>query len=184
MIAIMSIDLASAFGNLPGTTRRLLSSAFLFHQADRVDSIFMVLEGAAELVRHQESGGAIVLQRAGAGTVLAEASLFSDRYHCGAVATVDSRLHAVPKGLVRSALCDDPEFAEAWMSHLAREVQNARFRSEMLSLPTVSGRLDAWTAWHDGRLPDRGQWRSLASELGVSPEALYRELAKRRRQAS
>jgi CRP-like cAMP-binding protein len=87
----------------------------------------------------------------------------------------------VPKGIVRASLRDDPEFSEAWMAHLARELQSARFRGEMLSLPTVAGRLDAWIAWHDGRLPDRGRWRLLAAEIGVSPEALYRELAKRRR---
>ena len=181
LIAIMSKDLISTFRNLSGATRRLPASAFLFHQDDPVASVFMVLEGAAELVRHQESGEAIVLQRAGADTVLAEASVFSQHYHCSAVATVDTRLYAVPKGVVRASLRDDPEFSGAWMSHLAREVQTARFRSEMLSLPTVAGRLDAWTAWHDGRLPDRGRWRLLAAEIGVSPEALYRELAKRRR---
>jgi DNA-binding phage protein len=32
-------------------------------------------------------------------------------------------------------------------------------------------------------LPDKGRWQDVASELGVSREALYRELARRRDKA-
>jgi len=39
-------------------------------------------------------------------------------------------------------------------------------------------RLDAWLAWH-GDLPSKGDWARLVDEIGVSPEALYREMAKR-----
>ncbi|HXG99587.1 MAG TPA: hypothetical protein VNI79_04125 [Sphingomicrobium sp.] len=38
----------------------------------------------------------------------------------------------------------------------------------------------AWVAWNDAGLPERGQWARIAKEIGVSHEALYRELAKRR----
>jgi hypothetical protein len=33
-------------------------------------------------------------------------------------------------------------------------------------------------AWNDG-VPKKGERRRIADEIGVSPEALYRELAKR-----
>ena len=46
-------------------------------------------------------------------------------------------------------------------------------------MKTVAERLDAWTAWR-GSIPPRGQWVRLATELGVSPESLYREIAKRK----
>ena len=44
----------------------------------------------------------------------------------------------------------------------------------------VAERLDAWITWHGGGMPPRGTWKTVASELGTSPEALYQELAKRR----
>lgn len=50
----------------------------------------------------------------------------------------------------------------------------------MLSLKTVAERLDAWTAANQGAPPIKGEWKTVAVEMGVSPEALYRELAKRR----
>ena len=48
-----------------------------------------------------------------------------------------------------------------------------------LSLRTVAERLDAWIA-ASGRYPAKGEWKTVAAEIGNSPEALYRELAKRR----
>jgi len=52
--------------------------------------------------------------------------------------------------------------------------------SEIRALRTVSERLDAWLA--GGRmLPPKGEWQDLAQILGVTREALYRELAQRHR---
>lgn len=66
------------------------------------------------------------------------------------------------------------------MIHLRRTAQDARFCAEMISLRTVDKRLDVWEGWHQTGLPGKGKWRDLADELGVTPEALYRSLAKRR----
>ena len=49
---------------------------------------------------------------------------------------------------------------------------------------TVFERLDDWLDWNDGNLPPKGRWKSLAAELGVTPEALYRTLAQRNRDAN
>jgi hypothetical protein len=44
----------------------------------------------------------------------------------------------------------------------------------------VAERLDAWIAWNDGNSPEKGEWKLVANQIGVSPEALYREIGKRR----
>ena len=77
-------------------------------------------------------------------------------------------------------LAKSPEFSNVWSNYLAQELQRSRLRSEILSLKTVAGRLDAWIAWNGRDAPEKGEWKLLASEIGVSPEALYREIAKRR----
>ena len=81
---------------------------------------------------------------------------------------------------VRALIAENQDVAAAFSTHLAREVREARMRAEILSLKRVSERLDAWLIWNDNQLIDKGKWRLIAGEIGVSPEALYRELARRR----
>jgi CRP-like cAMP-binding protein len=120
------------------------------------------------------------VQRAKAGILLAEASLFVERYHCDALAIEASRVLVISRKRVNDALASDPALASAWAKHLAHELQRTRAQAEILSLRTLIQRLDAWLALNDNALPPKGQWRQIASEIGVSPEALYRELARRR----
>jgi CRP-like cAMP-binding protein len=179
MIGIMSGDIIALLAAAGGRERSLGAGEYLFHLGDPVTALFLVRDGAVHLIRHQVDGSAIVLQRAGPGEILAEASFFSARYHCDAIAATKAVVRAIPRQHLRRLFREAPEFAEAWAAHLAREVQEARFRSEVLSLKTVASRLDAWLAWKDAT-PAKGGWKQVAQQIGVSPEALYRELARRR----
>jgi CRP-like cAMP-binding protein len=179
MITIMSA-LAEFLVRLGGQDRVMPAGTALFRRGDPVAWVFWVRDGAARLLRRGEAGRTLVLQTALAGAVLAEASLFSATYHCDGEAVTETRLRPIPLRAVRDALTADPDFAAAWMRHLAAEAQAARMRAEILSLRTVAERLDVWLDWRDGALPGRGAWRDLAAELGVTPESLYRELARRR----
>jgi hypothetical protein len=60
---------------------------------------------------------------------------------------------------------------------LASEFELARARAELLSLRTFWECLDDWLALL-GELPQRGGWIENAREIGVTPKALYRELAR------
>ena len=85
--------------------------------------------------------------------------------------------HAGPKpdGQIVFALFWRGQFHAIWPN-----LSRPRARAEIVSLRTVSARVDAWLALHVGELPARGHWRDLAEEISVAPEALYRELARRR----
>ena len=168
---------------LSPTEREFNAGALLFRRGDEVSVLYLVLDGEAHLVRHRADGGRLVLQRAVPKTVLAEASVFSERYHCDCVAVVHTRTRAVARAAVRALLAEDSVFAESWAHHLAHELQATRLRAEILTLRTVRDRVDAWIAWNGDGLPQRGTWSTIASEIGTSPEALYRELARRRRES-
>lgn len=180
MILIMSKNLVNLLHRLPATDRRFAAGAHIFRQGARVLALHQIVDGRAHLVRHQQNGAALVLQRAGPTSILAEASVFSERYHCDAIAVVATHTRAIARSVLRAALARDANLAEAWAAYLAREVQATRMRAEILSLRTVAERLDSWIAANEGALPAKGEWRSLAADIGTSPEALYRELARRR----
>ena len=168
---------------LDSTERTFEAGACLFRLGDEVSVLHLVEDGEAHLVRHRADGGALVLQRAIANTVLAEASVFSVRYHCDGVAVSRTWTLAIARPAVRRLLAEDPGFAESWTVHLSRELHATRLRAEILSLRTVRERLDAWIGWNGEGLPAKGTWKTVANEIGTSPEALYRELARRRRKA-
>jgi CRP-like cAMP-binding protein len=179
MIAIMSV--VDRMTKLAERDRRLAAGEILFRAGDPVRSLFLVASGAMRLVRVLPNGLELTLQHARAGAILAEASLFAARYHCDAVAIEESMVRVVTLRRLRAALARDAGLAQAWARHLALEVQRARAQAELLSLKTVADRVAAWVALHGPALPAKGRWRQLASEIGVTPEALYRELARRRR---
>lgn len=180
MIAIMSAALIDRLLKLAQRMRELAAGDILFRTGDPVRSLFLVIDGDVRLVRALPHGLQLTLQRAGPGSVLAEASLFAGRYHCEAMAAERSRLAIAPLRRVETALKEDAELARAWALHLSHEVQRARTHAEILSLKLVSERVDAWIALNGGAFPPKGRWRHMASEIGVTPEALYREFAKRR----
>ena len=150
------------------------------HLGDAVHVVHFVRRGAIHLVRTQEDGSALILQRARAGSILAEASVYSDRYHCGPAPTATRLRGPWRKRTCAAASTQTQNSLWDWARHLAHEVQRARLHAEILSLKTVAARLSAWLFWN-GALPEKGQWHRIADEIGVTPEAFYRELAKRKR---
>jgi CRP/FNR family transcriptional regulator, dissimilatory nitrate respiration regulator len=179
MITIMSQELTSVLFKMSGFRREVAAQSHLFSQGDKVRSLFLVLEGVIHLERNSENGTIITLQRARPVSVISEASLYADNYHCSAICKDPTVVWVIPKADIRHHMTKDSSFAETWVKHLAREIQRTRFQAETMSLKTVAARLDAWLDWNGNTLPAKGGWKIVASQIGVSPEALYRELAKR-----
>jgi CRP/FNR family transcriptional regulator, dissimilatory nitrate respiration regulator len=180
MIAIMSDPLTATLCALADREVSLRDGEQLFRSGAPVRNVYVLAEGSVELLRFQKGGDSLMLQRASAGDLLAEASIFAARYHCDAYAKGATRVLRVPRARVDQLREDDPQWLSALASRLARELQRARARAELLSLKRVDLRVNAWLDLNGGELPERGQWVGLALELGVTPEALYRELARRR----
>ena len=150
----------------------------VFHLGSPVHQVHFVRRGIIHLLRHQSDGTALVLQRAVPGAMLAEASIYSDIYHCDACAQEAAVTFAVERDDLRRHLDSSPQARQALVQIYAQGLQQARMQCEILSLKTVKARLSAWLVWN-GELPPKGQWRRIAGEIGVSPEALYREIAAR-----
>lgn len=179
MIMIMSVlfDIVVSYGSAP---RHVMAGQTLFRTGDKVTALFTVISGEVALERVSEQGARLVLQRACSGDIVAEPSIFVEHYHCDAVAMTNTMIRSTPLTAILAELSRDVCVMEQFARHLAYEVQQARQRAEILSLKRLSERLDAWILFNGGVLPMKGQWKSIAAQLAVTPEALYRELAKRR----
>ena len=151
----------------------------LFAKGQRPRHLFWVHAGQVVLERVAANGASVVLQRTQQGFV-SEASLQSPRYHCDAVVVVDARITRVPVPALLQALTDDPAFALRWIAMLNQEVRRLRLQCERLNLKGVQARVLHWleTEGKSGCCAVTAGYKSLAAELGVSHEALYRALAE------
>lgn len=140
--------------------------------------MFYVVSGEVVLERPGLQGAAVILQRTRRGFV-GEASLKSSRYHCDGQVVASARIIQIPIREVRKAMDIDPAFAGRWIGMLNREVKRLRLQCERLSLTRVQDRVVHLleTEGTGGRYPIGAGVKSLAAELGVTHEALYRCVA-------
>ena len=160
----------------PSSCRRRLSDEgeVVFHQGSKTRGLFFVIEGKIELRRFSEAGQGVIIHRAKSGETFAEASLFSDHYHCDAVCTVKSQLVEMDRGTILHKFQNDPGFALAIAKRFARQNQEYRRKVEMLTIKSAEERI--YAAILDGLLTD--SIKSFASEIGLTHEAVYRGLSK------
>jgi CRP-like cAMP-binding protein len=159
-------------------SRHMDRGSLLFETGRRPGCMYFVSEGEVVLQRMGEDGEVVVLQRTRHGFV-GEASLQSERYHCDAVAVVDADVTRIPRPALLSVLRSDAAFALRWIGMLNHEVRRLRQQCERLSLNTVEARLLHLVRTEGGAsgLPLGSGLKTLAREIGVTQEALYRCVA-------
>lgn len=167
-----------------GRARELRRGEVLFNQEDPAEAIFWISRGRLRLERHLAGGRVVTLSVARAPSLLAEASLFSRRYHCRAVAETAATITTVPGAVVLELLDGDGGFARSLVHVLAGEVRWLRQLLELRNVRPASERLLGYLALRQdrGEPPDDRPLAALATELGLTPEALYRILARLERQ--
>lgn len=150
----------------------------LFSQRAKPAQMFYVADGEVVLQRVGIQGENVVLQRVRQGFV-AEASLQSGSYHCDALVTAAGAVISVPIAPLRKALGSDLDFVARWISMLNCEVKRLRTQCERLSLVGIHERVLHLieTQGEHGRLVLNSSIKSIAAEIGVTHEALYRTLA-------
>ena len=165
-----------------GAPKRTLNAGeTLFRRGDPVEWAFLIGEACLFLRRALQDGGLLTLHTANAGDLVAEASLFADRYHCDAVADKVTTVSMLPKAKLVAHLdnfASSDHLSVKAFERTARELQTLRARIEIMRFRKVENRLDAYLDLYGP--PEEGGWVRVADWIGVTPPALYRELAKRR----
>jgi CRP/FNR family transcriptional regulator, dissimilatory nitrate respiration regulator len=177
---------------LPTALKALLPSTFharcegarfaknerIFLTGDKPEWMFYVVSGEITLERTGLQGEPVVLQRTRQGFV-SEASLKSAKYHCDALAIVDTTVVKIPIRDLSAELERDPAFASRWIGMLNGEVRRLRLHCERLSMKSVKDRVLHLinTEGLNGSYAATTGLKSLAGELGITHEALYRTLA-------
>ncbi len=143
----------------------------IFRQGAVTTGLYIVLYGRVHLERVGPNGERFVIHRATAGTSFAEASIFSQHYHCDAVVIEAGEFARIEKTAVQAAFAD-VEFARAYGRHAARQIQAQRQLLEIVGIRSAEERVMAGlvAGLLDGMVVD------FAALLHLSHEATYRAL--------
>ena len=164
------------------TYRQLTAGQFLFHQGEPATAIFTVIAGRVKLVRYATNGNEVSLHIARTGESFAEAALFSEIYHCDAVADLSCQIAAYPKLAVLQMLQDYPASALSFITLLTKQIQSLRTQLEIRNIHSARDR----TLQYLILLAEPGQTtiifdrplKDVASDIGLTHEAFYRSLAQ------
>ena len=151
----------------------------LFSPGDAVQGFFAIFSGAVRLYRVSPKGKEISLEIAGAGCTIAEASLFSDIYHCYAEVIRDSTVCRVRKDAFLELIRKDPRFAFAWFHILSLKVIHLHQQIEELSLKTPRSRIVSYLLLladlqSSASVSLPAHRKSIATLLGMTHETFYR----------
>lgn len=176
-------EIESGLPPLAGVVPRpcvVLAGTTLFHKGDCAKGIFVLAAGAMRLVRVTPDGAAVTLHLVRPGETFAEASLFGKHYHCDAIADVDSVVGLYSRAKLTAQLRGNPDALWNFSRELARRLQGLRQRYELKQIRSASERVLQYMRLRcadKGRSRVTGRLKDIATELGLTHEALYRTLA-------
>ncbi len=153
----------------------------LFNQGDTVKRIFLVNEGKVKLVRNTIDGTPVVLHVGLSGETIAEASLFSEEYHCSAQADVASTLQSISKPALLTHLHNNPLGMQQLLAVFSRQVRDLRAINEIKNIRSAKARILAYIRCNiseNRQMKLELSLKELAQHIGLAHETLYRELRK------
>ena len=146
----------------------------LFAQGEKTKAMYFLHQGDVTLSRFGTNGDEIIIHTAHDGESFAEASLFSDSYHCNAMTRTPCILWEINKSALLNMFSNDPAFALALTAKFSRQVQVLRHQKELLAIRSAPERV--YTAMSEGMLTT--DIKLFAASIGLAHETVYRALAR------
>ena len=162
---------------LSSKTIHLKSGQHLFTQGDSVKNIYCVNKGRIKLVRDTFEGTPILIHVAYAGESIAEASLFSKKYHCSALAGTNTEVTVYSKNELLKILQEKPKSMMGLLRQLTTQVHNLRMINEIKSIYNAKEKVLTYlaTEFHRDKELDL-PLKDIAQKIGMAHETFYRTL--------
>ena len=165
----------------PREIKYLNKGDVLFERNQSVEYIYVVQHGKVKLLRNTIDGNPVVLHLALTGESLAEAALFSDHYHCQALADAACEIQCFAKTEILDNLTRNPAAALQFMALLASQVQSLRLLTELRNIRSPQERIMQYffsVADTNKVITIASSYKDLAYRLGMSHETLYRKITE------
>lgn len=173
------------FKKLPSTLKPqsllLDKGDVLFNQGDNVSNLYFIQKGKIKLIRNAIDGHPVVLHVGQQGEAIAEASLFSNQYHCSAI--VDSRceLSFAKKEDLLQLLQTHPEVMIDLLAVFSRQIRDLRAINEIKNIRSAKERILSFIRTNideNREMRLNISLKDMAQKIGLAHETFYRELKK------
>ncbi|RLL51743.1 Crp/Fnr family transcriptional regulator [Mariprofundus sp. EBB-1] len=159
----------------------LMKGEHLFLQGDQVEYFCFLKTGKIKLIRHTVEGGQALIHVALAGETFAEASLFSNAFHCSAIAVSASEIMRYKKSDLLSYLEQKPAAMKGLLRMFAQQVRDLRTVNEIKNIRSAKERIVTFVSNEmneDNELCLSMPLKDVAYKIGMTHETFYRELKK------
>jgi len=151
----------------------------LFKQGDPVTNIYFIKIGKIKLIRNTSDGSPVILHIGEQGESIAEASLFSDLYHCSAIADSNSTVLYVKKSVLLIFMQENPKVMIELLAILSHQVRDLRTINEIKNIHSANERILSYiktNANENLELKLNLSLKDIAHKIGLAHETFYREL--------
>ena len=153
----------------------------LFEQTKPIEHIYSIISGRIKLVRNTIDGTPVVLHIGQVGETIAEASLFSEHYHCSAIADIDCELVSIKRKSFLDYLENNPSTMRALLVLFSHQVRELRLLNEIKNIRSAQERILTYIRSQindEQTLELTVSLKDTAHKIGLSHESFYRELKK------
>lgn len=158
----------------------------LFHQGDKADRLFVIVNGWVKLYRHTAEGEESVIAIFTRGDILGEAAIIMGAsYPFSAETAEETKFIEIPGAVLRERASQNPEIMSRIMSSMSRELRNVQMENEHLAIMSAPQRVGCLLLQLSSGLIGKGGTFSFpydkslaAARLGMKAETFSRALAQ------
>lgn len=162
-------------------TLALAKGDCLFEQGKGVVNLYLINSGRVKLIRNTIDGTPLIAHTSERGETIAEASLFTEHYHCSAIADVPTNVSFVKKKELLQHLDNNPLEMKKLLAVLARQVRDLRTINEIKNIRSAKERILAYIRSNidnNNEMVLELSLKDTAHKIGLAHETFYREIKK------
>jgi CRP-like cAMP-binding protein len=169
----------NTFTDLKSVKLLIEKGATLFLQNDEILNMYYITAGRLRLQRYTLDGSPVILHVAFPGEIIAEASLFSKKNHCSAIADKITEVSYVKKSDLIAFLEKDPAVMRQLLTVYAHQIKSLRAINEIKNIRSATERTLAFLRNEmnsNQEVKLSISLKDVAYRIGLSHEAFYRTL--------
>ena len=165
-----------------GMLRKFKKGELIYCQNQEADSIFTLQSGRLKIERYTSDGKPVPLRIVRPGEMFGELAVLNRMYLDNALCELDSCVVTYPIALIQRAIDCQSETMKLFASNMLKTIQSMSHSLELRTIRSAQERVLRYLSLvkeaDEKYIQLDRPYKDIAEQIGLTPEALYRTLAK------